>query len=366
MRRAALIGCLALIVLVGVALVSGSGDERSTPQRTYVDRPSLFGLNTLTHDNDYSRVARDMAEARRLGAEWVRTYPPAVKPDGKLDFDDLDARLAEIRRHGLMPLVALGGFADTCARRWDGACPPDPGAEKLYARHLRDLVAHARGQLTYYESWNEPDQPVFFQPRPSPERYAALLKLQYRVIKRANPRAQVLFAATGGTNLPFTGRVLRALDGAKVFDAVAVHPYRYAGPDAKTFVKLADGRFVQLTFKDELLAIASLFRRRGYGRLPMWITEFGWGAMGSRGGKGLFTLTQQAVFLQRSYKLIRDDPELDFVKSAFWFNLRDYAPDAIPNPDEEGFRHHGLETTDFERKPAAETYRRLAARGGKT
>jgi hypothetical protein len=73
----------------------------------------------------------------------------------------------------------------------------------------------------------------------------------------------------------------------------------------------------------------------------MWLTEFGWPGNGHAGDDYHPDEAAQARAVGQAYRLVRDDRRLAFVQSAFWFNLRDYAP-RLANPDPEFFAHYGL------------------------
>jgi hypothetical protein len=332
--------------------------------------PSLFGLNTGTYDPSYSRFVRDLPAARSLGARWVHFYGTNVKYTraGRVTFAQLDHQVDGARRLGLGVMLTFGGVRGACSVRPRAAdpssCPPRTASElRTYAAFVRREVRRYRGRVRYWESWPEPNHQSFWPSGPDPAEYAALLRVQYRALKQADPRAQLILSGMGGTDLPFLDGVLRALRGARAFDLAGAHPYRFppAAPDVSQPIALPSGGSHAMTWKEELQATEDAYSARGYGRPRLWLTEFGWPGSRSGGGPYHLTYAQQAQSLKRAYALLQHDPELRFVQAAFWFNLRDYAP-GFQNPDPEFFGHYGLLENGFARKPAASLFARLARR----
>lgn len=337
------------------------------PPQTPRSNASIFGLN-LGRDWDPTLVARDFQEAANLGARWTRFgfgWQEVEPKPGRLYFGRYDRQLIKMyQKNGLTSIGSMGGapaWACTAPYTRDlGVCPPKPG--RAYRRYVRGLVAHFKDRIGVWEVWNEPDHPSFWRPRPNAAAYARLQRVTYRAIKAADPSATVLFAATAGTNLPFTAAVLRRLQGRKAFDAVAAHPYRSPnGPLEPADVLTEDGEQMPLTFKQEMLAIQDTFERYGFGRPDLWITEIGWGANGVDSDNDFVTLEQQAQFLEQTYRLVQTDPDLHFVKVVCWFVEQDN--DKLPFSVDGPMAFAGLLRADYSPKPAAETYRRLASGG---
>lgn len=332
-----------------------------------VEKPLLFGVNTSTFDSSPRRYAQDFQRAGAVGARAARIGIDGSldRGGGRLDYSTIDFALRRLHRFGIEPIGVLGGFRSACRSRRSTdplACAPTPGTYRAYARLVRKLVAHYRGTIRIWESWNEPEQREYFGPDLTPAHFAKVLRTQYRAVKRADPDAQLLFAATGTTQFGYVSRALAALDGRQAFDGYALHPYRFppdASPEAQVPFVLADGSTTTLTLKEELLAVATLFQGYGYGQPDAYITEIGWSARDETGGRNRVTLVEQAQYLEQIYTMVRDDPELDFVKSIMWFNIRDYNPGETPK-GERIFTHDGLFTFDGKPKPAADAFRSLA------
>jgi len=227
----------------------------------------------------------------------------------------------------------------------------------------------------------------------NPAQYAALLKAQYQAFRTFNsqhphsgPGAHNMMLLFGSPNgftikppskdiaaIPFVHEVLDDLGGAKAFDGVALHAYRYPasnGPNDLAWDwfgsmtcpsgRQPSGGWCQLTWSQELSAYEQEFTSHGYGQPPMWLTEFGWpgGGSCSKLPKGYcVTTAQQAADLKAAYA---DLLKLPFVHGALWFNLRDYQP-GVSSPDPAVFFHYGLLNYNYSHKQAANAFKALAA-----
>jgi polysaccharide biosynthesis protein PslG len=374
-----LVGVLGAVLGLAAAAVAR---QHATHAAAYLPAPapSLFGVNTGTYDHDVARLERDTPTAAAIGARWVHFTGGSVSFNaGKPSFAGLDRAVDQAREEHLGVLVSLGGIPAACSlvpRPSDVVhCPPTSAADLVaYDAYLRRMLLHFRGRVQYFESWVEPNHASMWPPSPNAAAYATLLEREYAVVQQVNARYglhdKLLFAGIGGSDLGYLAAVLDALGGRKAFDIVGDHPYRFAPDDPATpnyAISYPGGGHPRLTWAEELGDYEAEFTSHGYGTPPMWLTEFGWpGANGPDGcGGQTSTEADQASFLRSAYALLTSDPQLSFVKAAFWFNLRDYAP-GVANPDPECFAHYGLLNTNFSPKPAGLAFEQLAkeASGG--
>jgi hypothetical protein len=354
--------------------------------------PSIFGIDTGTFDTSRANYARDTPAARRLGARWVH-FTASGGPSGNLDY-----AVTRAKRYGLGVLLSLGGSAQACALRPRPAnptnCPPTtPRSLRAYQRFVRAMLVRYRNVVDYWESWLEPNHKSFWPSGPNPQQYANLLGAEDQVFQSVNRQygthLKLLFAgpadfsiipgSPGGMPvLPFVHQVLSDLHGQRVFDAIALHAYRFpparTGPPVRDYdsvqgIPAAPGasgpypsqgcntaKWCQMSWSQELSAYEQEFTNAGYGRMPLWLTEFGWPGNVKPGGPYFPSYAAQASDLSEAY---HDLLSLPFVQSAFWFNLRDYQPN-LRNPDPTFFAHYGLLQYHFAMKPAARVFEQLA------
>jgi hypothetical protein len=386
-----LTACLGVLALTA-AVSAGSAPARPLPAMGREPAPSIFGINTGTYDTSRANYARDTPMARRLGARWVH-FTASGGHSSNLAYS-----VTRARRFGLGVLLSLGGTAQACALRPRPAnptnCPPTtPRSLRAYQWFVRSLLVRYRNVVDYWESWLEPNHTSFWPSGPNPQQYANLIRAEYQVFQSVNRQYRVhlrlLFAgpadfsiipgSPGGTAvLPFVHDVLSDLHGQRVFDAVALHAYRFppgrTGPPVRDWDSVkgipappgatgpyprqgCDSRtWCQMSWSEELSAYEQEFANSGYGQMPLWLTEFGWPGNAHAGGPYFPSYADQATDLSEAYS---DLLKLPFVQATFWFNLRDYQP-RHNNPDPSFFAHYGLLSYHFGMKPAARAFARIA------
>jgi hypothetical protein len=374
--------------------------SRALPSMGSEPAPSIFGIDQGTFDTSHANFARDIPAARHLGARWVHFTASGTHflKDGQPNLGNLDYEIPRAKKPGLGVLISLGGSARACSLRPRPAnpvsCPPTtPRSLHAYQRFVRTLLVRYRNVVDYWESWLEPNHKSFWPSGPNPQQYANLLRAEYQVFQAVNRQYHVhlrlLFAgpadfsivpgSPGGMPvLPFTHQVLTDLGGERVFDAIALHAYRFppasTGPSVRDWDSVlgipaapgasgpypAEGcnsmKWCQMSWPEELSAYEQEFANAGYGQMPLWLTEFGWPGNARAAGPYYPSYAAQASDLSDAYS---DLLKLPFVQAAFWFNLRDYQP-GDRNPDPGFFAHYGLLGYHFTMKPAARAFARIA------
>ncbi|MBI1747736.1 MAG: cellulase family glycosylhydrolase [Acidobacteria bacterium] len=367
----------------------------ATQERIFaqVPPPSLYGIAVTSFLPDIYVSPTDIQKVRELGAKWVRIYvywESIEAVQGTYVFDDLDRQVNAISSNGLGVMATVLGSPRYACRVTDhpkdfefSYCPP-----KLleYAGFLRVLVTRYKTRVKYWDIWSEPNDAISWKPSPNPREYAELLKVAYRTIKEVDPTAKVILEGfsprvdDSGNEDPersteyfpsmeFTEKVLIALGGVEACDIVGIHPYRHPkGPLERRNMRLENSVVRSVTLKEELLLYKALLTRYGLGNKKVWVTEMSWMANdrclqgidqseACRNVRGiLVTEAKQAEYLRALYTLIRDDPQMSFVESIFWFNLRDYDV-SFPFENFWGLTKY----TDYLPKPAFDAYKVVAS-----
>jgi hypothetical protein len=385
-KRLALPAAAALAALVALAAGAAGAPSATTlaPLARGAQPPSsLFGINTGTFDTNESRLARDLPTARALGARWVHFTGDSIKytAKGAVSFALMDSEVDRARGLGLGVVISLGGIRGACSlspRPADPTdCPPTSAHDlAVYSAYLARLLRHFAGRVRYFESWVEPNHTSMWPAGANPAQYAALLRAEYAVVRATAPRDRLMFAGVadfgiedGSPNgiavLPYTDAVLSDLHGARAFDLVALHAYRFPptlAPDDEGWTHYAASPvWRQDTWAQQLEAYEAEFTSHGYGTPRMWLTEFGWPGNARPSGDYFPSLQAQATDVAQAYAALAS-PQLSFVQAAFWFNQRDYQP-GTANPDPGFFAHYGLLYPNLAPKPAAAVFERLAAAG---
>jgi Beta-galactosidase len=195
--------------------------------------------------------------------------------------------------------------------------------------------------ITTWQVWNEANFFYFAYPV-DPIDYAKLLKLSTPVIKRAEPGAKVIL--TGLFGEPTAGakrgmpsyeflEQLYSVPGIKsYFDGVALHPYAI---DSESLEELVE-RFHQVTVEN-------------HDRVPLYITEMGWGSQNDFHINAFeHGVLGQVEELKSAYAfLLANRTRLD-LKSVYWFSWKDL-PESCSFCDSVGFFHSGA---GFRAKPS--------------
>jgi hypothetical protein len=232
---------------------------------------------------------RAFAESKALGASYIRVdveLGPMFDSSGQPDWRGLDAITALSRRYQLPVLGILldtPGYLSICPGPHAGFCAPSDMSR--YGQLVRQVAAHAGGDISHWEVLNEPDSRESFLG--TPQQYARMLATAHDAIKAVAPADQVVF---GGVSAPTDRHWVETVfatpgaDAAHKFDIANIH---------------LRGRLVDLP--TGVAAWRSVMASHGFGG-PLWVTEHGYSSdptyqqdSGFRSGAA-----SQAGYLKRS------------------------------------------------------------------
>ncbi|MDQ1522040.1 MAG: hypothetical protein QOI55_3113 [Actinomycetota bacterium] len=319
------------------------------PREVFPPRPWRTGFNgVLSTLLDDAALARDTAAMAATGARWLRAdfYWAIIQGGGPESYDWTSAdRVVQAATSRGMEVLALAAYSPEWARppgTSDHHPPLDPDAyaKFLYqaAKRYAPLGVHA------WEIWNEPNVDTFWQPRPDPASYAAMLQRAYVALKSADPKAVVITGGlapgldtSDGKTLSahtFLSRVYDAGAGGS-FDAVGLHPYSFpAMPlDAKDWNTFYNAPTLYQVMVDH-----------GDAKKRIWGTEYG----ASTSGPGSVSDAFQSDVVRDGYRVWLSWP---FTGPLLIYVYRDYANN--PSDREANF---GLVQHDGTPKPAFATF----------
>jgi polysaccharide biosynthesis protein PslG len=253
-----------------------------------------FGVNIAFYRDAYQQ-AELMAAA---GVRWVRVdlaWSSAEPEPGRYDFRRWDRFVDTFEPHGIRVLFILDYGNDM----YDEGFPPSTESGRAaFAAFAGAAARHFRGRGAW-EIWNEPNLPQYWAGSPDPVAYVALARAAAAEIRRADPRAWILGPSLGGGTFDYAYLdATFALGLLDVVDAVSVHPYGAAYPEAAA------------TFYEEI-------RRRiaahAPGRdIPVVVSEWGY-ALEGLGAEG------QADYLMRALAVNRRAG----IPITIWFNWQE-------------------------------------------
>jgi hypothetical protein len=271
---------------------------------------------------------------QRVNLQWAYTLPEKQfnarrKPSIlHYDFSGFDRLIDEAARHGVRVHVSLTGPAprwanarrSTVRRAWY-----KPSASE-FGKFAAIAAEHFRGRVDRYSIWNEPNWKTWLGPlKAGPSLYRQLYVKGYAAIKRADPAAKVLigetapFAKRGWSTSPLAFlrgvtcvnkkyRRTRSCPKLKA-DGYAHHPYdfrhsptyRYPGADNVTI-----GTLSRLTRALDKLSRAGVLRKNGGGKMPLYLTEYGYFASGHRA----LPRRTRSRYLQQAYSIALRNPRV--------------------------------------------------------
>lgn len=173
--------------------------------------------------------------------------------------------------------------------------------------------------LRVWQIWNEPNSITWWGPRPRPREYALLLERSERAIHSADPTARILSAGivaepTNANAIPgpaYLRRLfsVRGIGGAA--DAVAYHPF---SPTVRGV-----GR--------QLREARRSLRGTPAAKLPIWITEIGWGTEGPREHPLIKSDRGQNRALRQTFELVLRRRVRLGIERTLWYHWRDERDD---------------------------------------
>ena len=298
-----------------------------------------------------AKLRRDLDLVASTGAGWVRfdiDWGGAEPSRGRFDWEPVD-RIVRAARARHLRILATLAYTPAWARPpgTTGKTPPTDPAD--YGRFARAAAARysPRG-VHHWELWNEANVTAFWEPRPDPRGYAALLGAGAAGVRAADPSATIVTAGLapakdrpdGATLSPRTFlRRLYDAGAAPSFDAVGIHPYTYPDPP---LTPGPDNPFATLPETHQVMV------DHGDGAKALWGTEYG--APTGTSSRAV-SEADQARILRQGYEQWRRWP---FAGPLFWYSHRDAGTDADDPED-----NFGLVRQDRRPKPALAAIRAL-------
>lgn len=322
-----LLGCA---LLIGGLLQSPSSMAKEAPVESL--GPAEFIVGASTHQNirpgnrdGINRLAR---EAGILSFRDDAYWSSVERERGVLSIDAAwRAQLRSTRSLGIDTLLILGNENQF----YGNAKPRDEASREGYLRYVRYVVRSFKGQVAFYEVWNEWDSENATDKDFSDD-YLTLVRAAAKVIREEDPQARVLAGAVTlkGIRQGFAERIAGGgvLD---VVDGISLHPSVYCEGEMST----------PEAWLDWFQGVNQKLERAAGKPVPLYFTEFSWPAHDGACG---ISRERQAAYLARAYVLVRSLPN---VKGAWWYDLVD---DGIDRTDME--HNFGLLTASGEPKPA--------------
>jgi len=289
-------------VVLFACLTACSSDGLASPAAL---DSSPFGVNGIkwfharTSPYLWAQAEKDAAVMEAAGLTWDRfdAWWSVLEPEqDRWDWQFMD-RIADFyRRHNLnaMPILCYSSA-------WSGKPPRDAEERSRFARYVYHTVRRYCATFRAWEIWNEPNIPTFWQPQPSAQDYAELLKEAYKAAKAADPTCTVVGAATSMADLNYI-QDLHRFGAWDFMDVLSIHPYSMGGNAHQQRL-------------ERILALVNELNHATRNPKPIWITEIGWTADSDDDE------VSQAVSLVQAYCTALAAG----VQRIFWFCLTDWS-----------------------------------------
>jgi hypothetical protein len=302
-----------------------------------------FGINTfLQHEVEPERREEQVRLIAAAGFHWIRQEFPweDIEIHGRGDFVDrrndpegidawekYDHIVALAEEYGLEIIARLSNppaWSRAAGDEMGPYAPPDDIQD--YANFAAAVAGRYRGQIRYYQIWNEPNiYPEWGEQFVSAEDYTELLCAAAQAIREVDPDAVIVSGALAPT-MDMTGRDMndyiflqRMYDAGagECFDILSVQGYGlWSGPTDHR-------RQAVIVNYPRNLYIRDIMVRNGDADTPIWISEMNWNAAPEdvEPRYGRVTLDQQARWAPIAYQRAEEEwPWIGVVN--FWYFKR--------------------------------------------
>jgi hypothetical protein len=361
-----------LLACIAVALFAGVQQGAAKPPLSAPRGFFGIGPQTALTDKDAEYMKAGGIESIRWPVAWGGIQPTAKDP---YNWQSIDEVVAVAARHGLQVLPFLYGTPRWISRKYTTLPIDSAKARSAWTAFLQAAVKrygpggefwaqHAPGVVKYepaipvpvpirtWQIWNEANFFYFAYPA-SPQRYAKLVQISSPAIKQVDPGAKVILTglfgdptASGSRGMPAAKflEILYRTPGIKSrFDGIALHPYAV---DSETLEELVE-ELHEVTVEN-------------HDRVPLYITEMGWGSQNDFNTDAFEQGPQgQVKQLKGAYGYLLENRNRLDLKQVYWFSWKDL-PGSCNFCDSVGFFRAGPR---FHAKPVWRAF--LALTGGR-
>lgn len=279
-----------------------------------------FGVNTfLEQEVEEAKIRQTLQMIRDAGFHWIRQEFPweDIEKPGKGQYWDVKYNQSTWDKYDRIVNLAHEYGIEIVARldhppawtRADGRARGDfapPDNYNDYGDFVATVVNRYRGEIRYYQLWNEPNiYPEWGEQPVNAADYVRLLKIGYTRAKQADPNVVILSAGLAQTieqgpknvsDLTFLQQMYdHGVRG--YFDILAVQDYGlFTGPGDRRLDP-------QRTNFSRPILIREIMVKNGDADKPIWAMEVGWNAVpsGMDAPFGRMTEQQQARYAVQAY-----------------------------------------------------------------
>jgi O-antigen ligase len=328
------------LLLAGVSVAVVSYRERGIAQRGWRDPATgvtlpfhtpQVGINVDLTTLPAEQLPAELERLQHAGFVWVRQpilWSDIETQQGQLDFTNYDPVIAAISKTPLK-LIAVLDESPAWARKpgGEGSRYAPPASPTTFGEFAGKVAAHYRGQIAYYQLWDEPNLAAHWGNLDvRPAEYTALLRAAYTAIKGVDGSITVIAAGLAPT-VETGPRNLNEVDflhgmyvaGAKdVMDAVSGKPYGFNSSPLDRTVNDQTLNF------SRLILLREEMERQGDASKPIFASHFGWNSLPAdwKGAPSVWgqvdAATQQSYTRQAFERASREWSWLAALNLAYW------------------------------------------------
>jgi hypothetical protein len=196
---------------------------------------SPWGIQAGTLEREH------IEKAAAIGVKWTRlqaSWREIEREKGVYRWNETDRAFGFAIDNGITPFVCLSVSNRLYCAESKGPSereteiygknplPPtsDPAALDAWLRFVRAAVERYKGQIRYWEIWNEPNHWAYWGDTPNGREYGRLVRATSNVIRSVDPSAKIIAGALAGLDPDFTDAFLSD-GGADAIDIITFHNY---------------------------------------------------------------------------------------------------------------------------------------------
>lgn len=325
----------AFLIASSVAIpTQGLGNKSNIQTSGSISYPAGFFYGVCAHP--WALIERDFQEMKTLGVKYVRmdfSWQDFEKTrDALFDYSKYDKFVNWSKTYGIEIIPVLMRVPTWIGTGGDTNIPVygsvfDDFVTK-FGQFTYKVVDHFKGSITYFEIWNEPDVPGFWNDSDgtryhdfihgeATRKFTILLNEAYTQAKAANPNCKII--SGGIANDVYYLQDMYAY-GAK-FDLLGAHPYFTNSPTKNYDVDYINPLGHEYHFP-KIQYLRDIMVAKGDGAKKIMITEVG--------VDGQFPLpipaneTQQSIQADRLTRVFQKTlQEYPYVQGIMWYQLKD-------------------------------------------
>jgi hypothetical protein len=220
---------------------------------------SLFSLNVINLEWGASWPTVPFKSWRNFHSAWVKLEAR----QGEWDFTLLDGDVVKAGQKGAELMLVLSSTPLWASARANDGAKAEATRIEDWENYIRKVATRYKGQVHYYELWNEPDQKNSYTG--TVDKLVELSRSAYQVLKEVDPTITVVSPAMTSSNMTFLDDYLAAGGGAFA-DIIAYH--FYVTPKAPE------------AMLDKITNVRAVLAKHGISK-PLWNTETGWKILNS-------------------------------------------------------------------------------------